>query len=419
MNVFLKKVLGFLDHRYVGIFACVLILLGLVSYRALMSIGMITLGGRAVLSLHPKKNIENLLQNKALLALLGIFLLYVISGLWSENPNYWLDRVRMKLPFLALPFGFAALQNLKYKNYEHLLYAFFWMIAAICLGIMGFYLSDFQNLNQGYLEGEVLPTPVHHIRFSLMAVYAFALGLYFWEQSFFVWFRQEKIAVLILTLFLFVFLHILAVRSGLLALYLVLAYQFVRYIVRSKKYLIGVSIAALLLGFTIAAFYYIPTLHNKKGYTEHNWHSFKNKEELATLSDSKRLATIEAAIVEGLPHWLIGVGIGDVQDVTTVYLQEHYPTISNLGIIPHNQYLFVWLGVGTTGLLVFMLLFLYPLFYKRAYLNAHFVSLYLIVLSSFLVEHTIETQIGSAFFTLFVFIGINMISIEQHDSKAL
>ena len=100
MPQFVQKILGLLDHRYVGIFACGLILVGLISYRALMSIGMITLGVRAVLSLRPKENIQHLLQNKALLALLGIFFLYVVSGLWSENLYYWLDRVRMKLPFL-------------------------------------------------------------------------------------------------------------------------------------------------------------------------------------------------------------------------------------------------------------------------------------------------------------------------------
>ncbi len=409
----MKKILGFLDQRYVGIFACVLIMLGLVSYRALMSIGMITLGGRAVLSLHPKKNIQNLLQNKALLALLGIFFLYLISGLWSENLVYWVDRVRMKLPFLALPFGFAALQNLKYKDYQHLLYAFFWLIAAICIGILGIYLTDFQNLNEAYRAGNVLPTPVHHIRFSLMTVYSFALGLYFLEKSFFVRFQQEKVAVLVLTLFLFVFLHILAVRSGLLALYVVLIYQFVRYIIRSKKYWVGIGIAVFLLAFAASAFYFIPTLQNKVGYTVYNLKRFKKNDRLATLSDSKRIATIEAAIVEGSKHWLIGVGIGEVQDVTTAYLEKHYPPIANLGIIPHNQYLFVWLGVGTIGLLVFMVLFLYPLFYKRAYRNAQFASLYLIVLSSFLVEHTIEVQIGSAFCTLFIFMGINMISKEQ------
>ncbi|MEZ4886258.1 MAG: O-antigen ligase family protein [Chitinophagales bacterium] len=410
MQQFFTKLIGLLDHRYVGIFACLLIMLGLVSYRALMSIGMITLGVRAVLSLHPKKNILHLLQNKALLALLGIFFLYFLSGLWSENLSYWLDRLRMKLPFLALPFGFAALQNAKLKDYQYLLYTFFWLIAAICLGILGIYLNDFQNLNEIYRAGQVLPTPVHHIRFSLMVVYAFALGLYFLEKSFFVRFPQEKIAIIICTLFLLVFIHILAVRSGLLALYLVLGYQFFHYIFRSKKYWVGLGIAVLGLAFIAAAFYFIPTLQNKIGYTEWSLDRFEEHEELATLSDSKRIATIEAAIVEGKKHWVMGVGIGDVQDVTTIYLQKHYPAIANLGIIPHNQYLFVWLGVGTIGLFVFMVLFLYPIFYQKSYRDSQFVSLHLIILSSFLVEHTIEVQIGSAFYTLFVFIGINMVS---------
>ena len=394
-------------------------MLGLVSYRALMSIGMITLGVRAVLSLHPKENIQSLLQNKALLALLGIFLFYCISGLWSENLSYWLDRVRMKLPFLALPFGFAALHNIKFKDYQYLLYFFFWLIAVICFGIFGIYLNDFQNLNEIYREGQVLPTPVHHIRFSLMVVYAFALGLYFLEKSFFAYFHKEKIAVFIVTLFLFVFVHILAVRSGLLALYLVLGYQFVYHILRSKKYLAGIGIALVSLVFTITAFYFIPTLQNKIGYTEYQLDHFGKHDRLATLSDSKRIATIEAAIVEGKKHWVIGVGVGDVQDVTTAYLKEHYPDIANLGIIPHNQYLFVWMGMGTVGLVAFMLLLLYPLFYCKGYQDSQLASLYVIILASFLVEHTIEVQIGSAFFSLFVFIGINMRSRVFENSKRL
>ena len=185
MKQILARFLAVLDHRYIGILACTLILFGLVSFRALMSIGMITLGVRAVLSLHPKKNIQNLLQNKALLALLGIFGLYLISGLWSENFTFWLDRLRMKLPFLALPFGFAALQNLKFKDYQYLLYVFFGVITLMCLWLLGVYFNDFENLNEIYRAGQVLPTPIHHIRFSLMAVYAFALGLYFVEKSFF------------------------------------------------------------------------------------------------------------------------------------------------------------------------------------------------------------------------------------------
>ncbi|MGB1242533.1 MAG: O-antigen ligase family protein [Chitinophagales bacterium] len=407
------KFLEILDHRYIGILACALILLGLVSFRALMSIGMITLGVRAVLSLHPKENIQNLLQNKALLALLGIFGLYLISGLWSENFDFWLDRMRMKLPFLALPFGFAALQNLKFKDYQYLLYAFFVIIAALCLWLLGVYFNDFENLNEIYRKGQVLPTPVNHIRFSLMAVYAFALGLYFVEKSFFVRFHQEKIIVLILTLFLFVFIHILAVRSGLLALYLVLGYQFVHYIIRSKKYLIGMGIAVFSILSIIAAFYFIPTLQNKIGYTQYSLNRIKEHSKLESLSDSKRIATIEAAIVEGQKTWLIGIGVGDVQDVTTVYLQKNYPSIANLGILPHNQYLFVWLGIGTIGLILFLIFSLYPMFYQKAYLDSQFMSLNIIILSSFLVEHTIEVQIGSAFYTLFVFIGINMASKRE------
>ncbi len=416
MPQLLKKFLALLDHRYIGILACGLILLGLVSFRALMSIGMMTLGVRAVFSLAPRKNIQYLLENKALLALLGIFALYVLSGFWSDNLHYWGDRVRMKLPFLALPFGFAALHNLKWKDYQYLLYAFFWLISLICLVILGIYLNNFEQLNEVYKAGHVLPTPIHHIRFSLMMVYAFALGLYFWETSFSVRFpKYERIAVAFLTLFLFLFVHVLAVRSGLLALYCVSLYQFVRYIIRSKKYFIAIGGGILLIVAIGISFYTVPTLSNKVGYTIYNVKHFLKNNKLERLSDSKRIATIEAAIVEGREHWLLGIGIGDVQDATTNYLQKHYPNIADLGVVPHNQYLFVWMGMGTIGLLLFMFLLLYPLFYLQSYRNSHFVSLYFILLSSCLVEHTLETQIGTAFFTLFIFIGINMISMERQN----
>lgn len=400
------RLLRRIDHQALGLVSLVALLLGLLFSRALMSIGMMALVVNAVVNADIGRNARRFIRNPALVGLTAIFLLFLISGLYSENMVWLVNRLRMKLPFLVLPFSIAAIPRLDKTTYQRLLYLFFWLVVGFCLHSFVRYLLDFETITYQYREGKVMPTPVEHIRFSLMAAYCVAIGWYLFRQSFSIGWPGERYAVLAATLFLAIYLHVLAVRSGLVSLYLVFAYLLIDYVVRSRRYRLGIAVAALLVTGALLAMRYVPTIKNKVDYTLYSLHLFQQKQGLEVLSDSYRLATVEAGVAIGNAHKWTGVGIGDLRDATVRYLQEHYPTLAPAVYMPQSQYVLVYAALGIFGLLGFVIATLLPLFYRRSYADGPVAVFHLIALLSFVIEQTLETQLGTAFYLLFALMGI-------------
>lgn len=410
----MSKFFQFINHHRVAVIGCVLVLFGLIFSRFLLSVGMIAISTRAIL--HPKiKTYLGLLwRRKDLLCLVSIFLLYLLSGLWSEDQAYFIDRMRMKVPFLTMPLAFVAMEQLDRGLLQRLFYFFFWMVALTALGSTMLFLLDFQNITESYGAGRVMPTPVHHIRFSLMVVFCICLGIDFYEKRFTVFRAWERRLTLVVTLFLVVFVHVLAVRSGLLALYGVVLFLVIRLILQKKKYLLGLALAGLFVAASWLSYQYIPTLKKKIGYTLWSVDLFQKKEDLRELSDSRRLGSILAAFAIAKENPLLGVGIGDIKNETNAYLRENYPDLIDLGLMPHNQFLFVLAACGGLGLIWFTVAIFWPLFYRGGWRDPLLSTFFIIVLSSFIVEHTLETQVGTAFY---VFLWIMLLQRRELSNE--
>ena len=101
-------------------------------------------------------------------------------------------------------------------------------------------------------------------------------------------------------------------------------------------------------------------------------------------------------------HPVAGVGVGDIHDeLKKVYAENNF----QYGVInepsPHNQYLQTAAALGITGLLVLMLVFIFPLIYfirKDEWVCALFI---LMVMLNCLTESMLERQAGIVFFTFF------------------
>jgi O-antigen ligase len=414
----MKSLLGKIDHQLLGIGSILLILAGLLFSRAMMSIGMIALLVNAVINRDIAANLRRFGRNSASLGLTGLFLLYFLSGWNSENMDWWMDRLRIKLPFLILPFAMVSIPQFKEKIYYRLLYLFFWLITLMCLYSLVLYLVDFEDITYLYREGKVMATPVMHIRFSLMAAYCVAIGWYFFQERVQLWHPAEHYWVVGAVIFMAVYLHILAVRSGLLALYGVVFYFLLVHMIRRRRYWSGLMTALLIGGAAFLASRFIPTLKNKIYYTRYGIRLFQEKQDLYELSDSYRLGSIEAGLEIGKHHFWTGVGAGDVRAGCDEYFLAHYPSLVGLELMPHNQYIFVFAATGILGLLYFIWATFYPLFQNRAWRNQLFVAFHLIVFLSFMVEHTIETQLGTAFYILFLLLGIRFLDEKSREQPA-
>lgn len=395
-----------INHQTIGIFSTVLVLAGLLFSEAAMSIGMIGLVVNAVFNRTLALNFRKFRQNRALLALTAIFFIVLISGIWSENGAWLVNRLRMKLPFLLLPFAIVAIPRFDKTVLYPILAGFFWLVAVICAYSIGLYVLNYEAMTEAYKQGHVLFTPVMHIRFSLIVVICVAIGYYLWQEKYYLKFPVERTAMLVATILLVAYLHVLAVRTGLVSLYAVFAFGVLHYIWRSKRYAIGVGLIVGMLAIGALAVRFVPTLYNKFGYMRWSLQQFAEGKRLEDLSDSYRLATVEAGIRLGNANPLLGTGWGDIKDETNAYLQQKYPELVNPGYMPQSEYVLFYAASGLLGLLAFGWATLVPVFHKKAWQHVLIGAVHVAMIVSFIVEQTLETQLGVAIYTIFAVLFI-------------
>ncbi|MGB0839552.1 MAG: O-antigen ligase family protein [Chitinophagales bacterium] len=409
--------LAAIPHQRLGFLACMSMLYGMVMYDsyAFLSIGTIVLAANSVFNLKWKDNIQTLWQDKGLLAVTLIFLLYLFSGFFSENLEFWLHKMRAKVPLLVLPLGFAALHFSK-RKYAHLLYFFYLLVLATCFVILGMYLVNFEAYTLRYKQGLVLPTPIHHIRFSLLVAYSVGIAIYLWQEKYTFKFSWETHLLWIGGVLLFLFQHILAVRTGLISLYIVLIYFGLRYIISSKNYKLGMALGIGSLLFVIAAFSYVPTLKNKMGYTIYNLKKYwyhQHDEQINNYSDGKRMVSIMAGLAIGNQHPVMGVGVGDLPDALNDFYCKNHQTFCNQKLSPHNQYVYTYAAMGWIGLLGLLIGVLTPFFYQKRFKIPLLAIISLLHLFAFLVEYPLETQIGIAFYLFFLLLPMRVINVKD------
>lgn len=339
------------------------------------------------------------------------FLLYFISGIVSSDVMLGLKKTKTKLPFLLLPLAFCFSYHWIKKKFHHIHLVFYSLVVLSALGVLLNYALDYHVINAQYGLGKVMPTPINHIRYSLLMAYAIVVGICLYQQ--FIGYFGKIIWGISLA-FLFSCIHFLGVRSGLLALYLCLFYLIIYYIFRYRKYWKGIGALVSITLLVFVLYKCSLPLQNKINYTLYTFNTIIANGEIGNYSDSHRLISMQEGINIGLENWITGVGIADVrQEIQAIYEQK-YPDIA-LKISPHNQYIFVFAGTGIFGLLLLLLLSFYPLFFQANFKYPLMVCFHLLILSSFLSEHTLERQIGTSFYCFFL--GILIVYLHKANSS--
>jgi O-antigen ligase len=375
---------------------------GLILSRAMISIGMGLIILQALMHPKPFKNLRLFVANPSFVLPTLVFFIFLLSGLYSENLEYFTAKMQVKLPFLLLPFAFFSVPSISQQSMKRFLAVFALLILGSSLVVLGKYLMNYEQLTAQYLHAKTLDTPFCHIRYSLMVAFALIMSGYLYFEKFRFWFKWEPAFYGGITIFLFLFIHLLAVRSGLFSLYVVLGFLAVRYLWLSRNWKRGVALIAAMVVLPMLAYLLMPTFHNKVTYMVKDLHRYVTNTNISYYSDARRLVSWEAgwAIATSAP--LIGVGYGDLKDETEAFYRSHYPDFRKESyLIPHNQMLLVFAATGIVGLLLFCLFLMVPIFHHFHYKHVPFVVINLILWSSFLVEPTLEVQIGVAFYLLF------------------
>lgn len=98
---------------------------------------------------------------------------------------------------------------------------------------------------------------------------------------------------------------------------------------------------------------------------------------------------------------LFGVGTGDVKSAfRQAYIDNESPLQPQFRLRAHNQYLTMWITYGIVGLVLFLLILVWPLFHGYGR-DANYIMFFILAALSFLTEDTLESQAGVMFFAFF------------------
>lgn len=101
-------------------------------------------------------------------------------------------------------------------------------------------------------------------------------------------------------------------------------------------------------------------------------------------------------------NWFIGVGTGDVQNAFNAqYIKDNSKLIPENRLRAHNSYLTSWVSFGVFGFILFTGMIILFLRYHLKYCNYMAIMFILVAASTFLIEDTLETQMGVSFFAFF------------------
>ncbi len=358
--------------------------------------------------------IGNLLQQPEWWVISLHFFLVLYGGLYSDDTNYWLSRVRIKIPFLLLPVAFYLIPVITRQNYLRIHGLFVIIVTLSTLPILTDMILHYDQVIQAISQGQPVKTPISHIRYSLLIT----LGIF---SSFFLWKSKTNGLIpgrwfVFTAIYLVLFLHILAVRSGLVAFYAVSLYFIIRYLRQVRKPVTAIALLVLVSALPVFAYLSIPSFQKRITYTYEDVTKYR-KQEWNAYSDAERILSIRAGLAIGGESPWLGKGVGDLRQAMRDYFYDHYD--KDTFIMPHNQLVSVFAGSGLVGLVLFIAALLIPLLHGGAYRNSLFASQYLIVLISIMVENTFETSVGVAFYLFFTLAGLSHLKTGKTSVESL
>lgn len=353
---------------------------------------------------------RNIKQFLPQLSMIGLLLIPLIWGIGSSDTEYWMEKVRIRLPFLALPLIFLILPKMSIKDFNILLLIFQSILTFTALGAVLNFFLHYEIMMNMLSKGQFIPVPLHHIRFSLMLAFSIFIGFYLYKNEN----NRKWIAriALIQSFLAIICLHILSVRSGIAVFYFLSIFILVKTILIQKNYILGIGLIIIIVLMPLAFYKMNSSFNTKINYSKWDFEQYLENNG-TNYSDSERITSIIVGIEIFQKHPFFGVGTGDINNEVKQIYKDKFPSYENAKL-PHNQIIVVLASQGIVGLLLFLFFYFYPLFYQKGYRNFLATILSLTIFLSFLVESTFETSQGVMMYAfIFSFIIQNTRKSEQ------
>ncbi len=344
----------------------------------------------------------NLKKNKSILFFVSLYFLYLIGLLYSDNIQYGLMDIVLKLPFVIFPLIYFSAETAKKTNFfRDIIIAFVFagfIGTLISLSHSAFLYSSSHDIFDFYYN--TLAYFIHpsyyamQLNFSIIAL----LWLVLKKNSVI---NKKQPLVYFLIFYFSVFVVFLNSKVGIMFLALICFYV-VYLFIKLKRYLSG---SVLILIVALSVFYIV---RNFPGITNRIVSATEIVSNYSDIANSTNEGTAERILIWKTSleiiseNWVVGVGTGDVKDV----LLAKYKTNGISGAFKkklnaHNQFLQTFISLGITGFLLLMLMFAYAVFISIKTGNIVYFFFIVLLMLNLLVESMFETQSGIVFYSFF------------------
>lgn len=389
---------------------------GFLVSRFLLSVSMVLFGINALYNINLKRWGSNTWWLLSLLWLAGL----AFSGLWTANMEQYATVLQLKLPLLLLPLAVGFLPKFTDAQVRVLLFSLGVCLLSGCFYSVYFLFADYQHFIEEYKISHLLPTLAKndYISFSLSVALYVLIAVSQWSvlQT-----KTQRIAISLLIAVMVVYLHVLAAKSGLLSIYLILMvgglYQAI--VRRQWKGLLLVLAIPVVL---TSAIFLLPTFRERKEYIVYTYYMYKINDKSGRFGDLSRLISFDLATDIIGQHPITGVGAGDVLDEMNKGYIKKYPEVAPENrLIPHNQFLNMAVGSGLVFMILMVIWWLYPLTWCWKNKKGIFIFIgWLVLFFQMMVEPYLEGQFGVFVFTFYAILLYHLCTPQQsiHQAKA-
>jgi len=305
--------------------------------------------------------------------------------------NQLVPKLLVRLPVVFLPslMSFVKHRKIVLSKYWYVFsLPVFWLaIASVCN-----YAMHYNFLSQMVLESKPLPiySKVYHIEFSVIISMVLLVLLSWKLENHEMKMGGNKVFFYLIFGGLFIALHVLSARTGLLGFWsgvLFVAWNYRRRL--SLKYITLIAVG-------MVAIVFVPSVKNRILNTLEDLSAVTHKEDLNDKSFGQRWEAWGAIIHAGKKTPLFGVGQCNIESVMQKSFDELKSDLdAENRISPHNQYLQWFIELGLIGMALWIVAMAFTIYISRKWDISIFVfAIGLAIALSIIFESLFERQAG-------------------------
>lgn len=338
-------------------------ILALFTSRALISLSPLVLVLAAVLNRDWRPGWRAYWRNPVALVPAALYALLLVSIVGTTDLAEWRHQAFRQLLLVAVPLAIAVAPPLPARYRAALVGWWLAVGTTVAAATLGYFLRHRAAIEESISRSktQTAVTGIGHIYFGVMLALCTLYGLEIACGPARGCSRRVRLLAGLAALVCGLTMHLLAYRTGLVALYGALAVGVVQTLIVRRRVAVGLLMVVGLIATPVAAYYALPSVQRRVGQTFDDLDRFRSGQDINEYSLSQRLAAWHTAGTLVRQHWLLGVGQADVRQVMDEqYEQQNFGLRPENRILPHNQYLQYLLGGGVLAVALLLALLLLP-----------------------------------------------------------